>query len=136
MKDYGNEEDLVCYRSVFGLAGTANAFTNAAPLPIDKFTHLECVPSYEQPRTRDRNPVYKIVVNLQLNEVGNDVTELTAAHVLADGTMHNRNDQYEPCQCLAKEGLQRVVLEWNLQSRPEPEDGRPALPHHAGPVGL
>jgi hypothetical protein len=31
--------------TVLGLAGTANAFTKAVPLPLDNFTHLECVPS-------------------------------------------------------------------------------------------
>jgi hypothetical protein len=90
--------------AVLGLAGTANAFTKAAPLPVDNFTHLECVPSYEQPRTPYRNPVYKIVVDLQLNEVGNDVTELTAAHVLADGTVHDRNDQYSHANVWQKKG--------------------------------
>ena len=90
--------------AVLGLTGTANAFTKAAPLPLDNFTHLECVPSYEQPRTPDRNPVYKIVVNLQLNEDGNDVTELSATHVLADGTERNRNDQYAHANVWQKTG--------------------------------
>ena len=90
--------------AVLGLAGTANAFTKDAPLPLDNFTHLECVPSHEQPRTPDRNPVYKIAVNLQLNEDGNDVTDLTAAHVLADGTVHDRNDQYDHANVWQKKG--------------------------------
>jgi hypothetical protein len=94
-----------------GLAGTANAFTKAAPLPVDNFTHLECVPTYEQPRTSDRNPVYKIVVNLQLNEDGNDVTELTAEHVLADGTAHDRNDQYDHADVWKKKGYNEWY--WN-----------------------
>jgi hypothetical protein len=92
--------------ALLGLAGTANAFTKAAPpLPVDNLTHLECVPNYEQPRIPDRNPVYKIEVTLQLNEVGKDVTELTAAHVLTDGTVHNRNDQYDHANVWQKQGF-------------------------------
>jgi hypothetical protein len=95
---------LLATVAVLSLAGTANAFTKLAPPQLDNFTHLECVPSYEEPRTPDRNPVYKIVVNLQLNEASNDVTELSATHVLTDGTAHDRNDQYGHANVWQKKG--------------------------------
>ena len=90
--------------AVLGAAGTANAFTKSAGLPLDTFTHLECVPSFEQPRTPDSNPTYKIMVDLSLNDAGNDVTSLTATHVLADGSAHDRDDQYNIGNVWAKKG--------------------------------
>jgi hypothetical protein len=83
---------LLATVAVLGLAGTGHAFTNQAVTPINQHTHLECVPAYERPRDHDRNPVYKIMVDLQLN--GQQVSEIDARHVLVDGTVVDRNDQY------------------------------------------
>jgi hypothetical protein len=77
---------------VLGLVGVGHAFTNQAAVPINQYTHLECVPAYERPRDHDRNPTYKIMIDLQLN--GQQVTEIDAKHVLVDGTVVDRNDQY------------------------------------------
>jgi hypothetical protein len=71
---------LLASAAVLGLAGPSHAFTNQAATPINQYTHLECVPTYEQPRDHDRNPAYKISVDLQLN--GQQVTEIDAQHVL------------------------------------------------------
>jgi hypothetical protein len=108
---------------VLGLAGTANAFTKAAPLPLANFTHLECVPNYEQPRSSDRNPVYKIAVNLQLNEDGNDVTELSATHVLADGTARDRNEQYGHANVWQKKGYTEWYWRGTYNSDPNQKMG-------------
>jgi hypothetical protein len=86
---------------LLGLVGTANAFNKPQPLPLDNFTHLECVQSYEQPVSK--STVYKIEVNLELAD-NYDVTELSAIHVLRDGTRHDRNDQYGNARVWTKPG--------------------------------
>jgi hypothetical protein len=98
---------LLASAAVLGLAGPSHAFTNQAATPINQYTHLECVPTYEQPRDHDRNPAYKISVDLQLN--GQQVTEIDAQHVLVDGTAIDRNDQYGKASVWQKPGYN----EWN-----------------------
>jgi hypothetical protein len=85
---------------------TGHAFTRPAAMPINQYTNLECVQTVEQPRTAaGRNPIYKIMVNLTLDENGNDVVALNATHVAADGTKYDRDDQYSHANVWQKKGF-------------------------------
>jgi hypothetical protein len=84
---------------------TGHAFTKPAATPIEQYTNLECVPTLVQPYTADRNPIYKIMVNLTLNEKANDVAALNATHVAADGTNYDRNGQYSDANVWQKQGF-------------------------------
>jgi hypothetical protein len=97
--------------AMLSFTATGHAFTKPAAVPLNQYTVLECVPTVEQPHTADRNPVYKIVVNLTLNENGNDVAALDATHVAADGTNYDRNDQYSHANVWQKKGFNEWY--WN-----------------------
>jgi hypothetical protein len=102
--------------AVLGLVGTGHAFTNEAATPINQYTHLECVPAYERPRDHDRNPTYKIMIDLQLN--GQQVTEIDAQHVLVDGTVVDRNDQYGDASVWQKPGYNEWYWSGTLMRNP------------------
>jgi hypothetical protein len=74
------------------------------------------VPAYEQPRDHDRNPTYKITIDLQLN--GQQVTEIDAHHVLVDGTVVDRNDQYGNAKVWQKPGYNEWYWSGTLMRNP------------------
>jgi len=70
------------------------AFSAAKPVPLEKYTSLECAVVKEKPPSRhDRDPVYKIVVSLTLDDSGN-VENLVVVHHTRSGETYNRDDQY------------------------------------------
>jgi hypothetical protein len=97
--------------AIFAIAGSTNAFTRAQLPPVERFTNLECVHTIQQPQPRDRNPAYKILVHLELADNLRDVIDLSAVHVLADGTRHDRNDQYSNANVWQKKGFNEWY--WN-----------------------
>ncbi len=107
---------------------TGHAFTKPARMPIEENTNLECVLTLEQPHTADRNPIYKIMVNLTLNENGNDVVALNATHVAADGT----NTTATTNTAMPTFGKRKALTSGIGAERAiaiKPEDGRSAIPH-------
>jgi hypothetical protein len=91
------------------VTGTANAFVKAAPTQIQPYTLLECVPTSISPPDHDRNPTYKIMVNLQLAD--NQIRELNAVHVALNGTQYSRTEQYGNANIWQKPGYN----EWYWQ---------------------
>jgi hypothetical protein len=67
-------------------------FTNQVPREIGEYTNLECVPVVLQPPDHDRNPIYKISVNLQLDN--GRTKEINVQHTASDGTTYDRSHQY------------------------------------------
>jgi hypothetical protein len=73
------------------ITGAANAFVKASsPAPIELSTTLECVPTSISPSDHDRNPTYKIVVNLELDS--GQLRGLSATHVAVNGNEYDRNN--------------------------------------------
>jgi hypothetical protein len=99
---------LLAGATLLVLTSSGYAFTKPAPMTLDTITNLECVTTYEEPRTYERNPIYKIQVTLTLTENGDDVESLDAVHVAANGDQYDRNDQYTDSNVWKKKG----VLEW------------------------
>jgi hypothetical protein len=69
----------------------AASFHAAKPQPLDDVTYLECVPTSAS--AYDRDPVYKIAVTLNQEDVG-DTGILDIVHHARSGTTYNRADQY------------------------------------------
>jgi hypothetical protein len=90
-------------------------FTNAAATPINDYTHLECVPTTISPPDHDRNPTYKIVVDLQLNNSG--VKEIDVVHVARDGTEYDRSQQYSNARVWQKSGYSEWYWEGTRKGR-------------------
>ena len=63
-----------------------------APQPITGGA-FECTVVSEQPRDRDPNPVYKINVNLDLNDAGK-ITSSGVVHTVRTGKTYDRSEQY------------------------------------------
>jgi hypothetical protein len=91
------------------VTGAANAFVKASPAPIEDSTTLECVPTSISPPDHDRNPTYKIVVNLELDS--GQLRGLSATHVAVNGNEYDRNEQYGNANIWQKPGY----TEWYWQ---------------------
>jgi hypothetical protein len=93
------------------LASTARAdFHAAQPKSITGFTALECSVVNEMPRDRDPNPVYKINVNLDLNDAGK-INSMGVILTTRNGKAYDRSEQYSNGSVSQKQGFREWY--WN-----------------------
>jgi hypothetical protein len=74
----------------------ASAFSVGRPDPgfnVNSDINAECAVVRVTPPDHDRNPGYKVELNITFDHKG-DMTSYNIVHVLADGTEKNRSDQY------------------------------------------
>ena len=69
-----------------------SSFHAPRPEPIHNFTKLECIP-FKETSVDKRDPTYKIVVTLVINDDGR-IEDLTVSHHARSGAKFNRADQY------------------------------------------
>jgi hypothetical protein len=71
------------------LSGRVNRFE----IQPNQAVQLECVPVKIRPTDRDRDPVYKVNVDLQFDDSSN-IDSLYVAHTTMNGNVYSRSDQY------------------------------------------
>ena len=77
--------------ATLALTSVARAEFHVAP-PVTG-GNFECSVVREMPRDRDPNPVYKINVNLDLNDAGK-ITSMGVGHTVRSGKTYDRSEQY------------------------------------------
>jgi hypothetical protein len=70
------------------------AFNKPPQEPLARDTTFECAP-IGQHRSSDGSPIYKIMVNLVIDETGRDVKTLSAVHMSAENTPFDQDNQYD-----------------------------------------
>jgi hypothetical protein len=108
---------LLATVTVLGFSGTGHAFNNPALTPIEPYTQLECVPTLLQPDDHSRNPVYKTMVDLQRDS--DQVQEFNVRHVLVDGTVVDRTNQYGNATVWQKKGYNEWYWHGTLNRNPK-----------------
>jgi hypothetical protein len=71
----------------------AYAFTKPAPVQIDNYMSLECSVVGQRPAGYDRDPVYKININLQTADNG-EFQSFDVVHTVRSGAAYDRTQQY------------------------------------------
>ena len=74
-------------------AAHAQFRVNRFEIQPNQAVQLECVPVKITPTDRDRDPVYKINVDLQFDDSSN-IDSLNVAHTTIKGNVYSRSDQY------------------------------------------
>jgi hypothetical protein len=78
---------------LFSTVGHAQFRAKRFDIQPNQAVQLECAPVKITPRDRDRDPVYKIDVDLEFDNNSN-IDSLNVVHTTMDGNVYIRSDQY------------------------------------------